>query len=137
MPVCAEGVIGKGSAHAVNEHMGFSLFSKVLCQQQVTLEMEPDELGKLLGKLEADGGSAPRLLILVMGEVEAEAWLLRCAKQELIAMAQGPMPAIWVEARPLVAGEHKGPDAGQPDGGQVPKDHAGKGHIVHGSGLVG
>lgn len=128
--------MGEWPALPVHKDMGLSFSTIVVCEQAVPLDMEFGDLGQLLGQGEADGCPAPRLLVFMVGQVQPEAWLLRGTQHELIAMAQGPMPTIWVEAGTLVARKHQGPDAGQPDGRKVSIHHSSKSHIVHGSRLL-
>ena len=79
VPVCGEGVVGEGLALVVHKHMGLPFCSIVICEQVVAMDMQLGELGKWLWQGEADGCPPPRLLILVVWQVDAETWLLGAA----------------------------------------------------------
>jgi len=79
VPVCGEGVVGEGLALFVHKHMGLPFSTIVICEQAVAMDMQLGELGKLLGQGEADGCPAPRLLILVVRQMDAETRLLGAA----------------------------------------------------------
>ena len=72
---------------------------------------------------------APCLLIFMMGHLEAQSHRLSADDDQPVAPA-ALLAAIWVWARPLVAGMQQAPDACQSEGWQEAKDCASQQSIM-------